>query len=255
VNIVTLKAANDGWRRETAPAALRLGHEAIDAACGGGLAAGTHQIAGAGAAPLSFGLALMSRALAPIQTRGLLVQAREAAMETGHAYGPGLHALGLDPDRLGLVEVRTEAEALRVVDEALRSGAVAMVLAELGRAPRLDLSITRRFNLSARRSGAVALMLTHDLDATSAAHTRWRVGAQASAGRRRRLGRPAFHLSLMRNRLGPTGEWTLEWDSDDRLFRTAAPLSAPVARPAVDRSDPALPAASADAPRPYRQTG
>jgi protein ImuA len=183
------------------------------------------------------------------------VQAREAAAETGLVYAPGLQALGLDPDRVGLVEVRTEAEALRVVDEALRSGAVAAVLAELGHAPRLDLSVTRRFNLSARRTKALALMLTRDLDATSAALTRWRVAPASSRDRRRRLGRPAFRLSLNRNRLGPTGEWILEWDRDDRLFRPAPPLSAPLARPAVDRPDAARPAGPAEPAGPYRQAG
>ncbi len=242
--------------QDAPPCAVSLGCEAIDAICGGGLGAGVHQAAGQGGAPLGFGLAVMARALAASpRGRVLLVQAQEAACEGGRVYAPGLHALGLDPDRIGMAEVRTVADALRVVDETLRSGAAAAVLADLGHAPRLDLSVTRRFNLSARRSGALALMLTRDLDATSAALTRWRVEPRVSRGRRRRLGRPAFGLALLRNRLGPTGEWTLEWDSDDRLFRPAAPLSAPVARPAADRPDPARPAAAGDAPGAYRQAG
>ncbi|HTI66768.1 MAG TPA: hypothetical protein VL460_04385 [Caulobacteraceae bacterium] len=235
---------------------IRLGVESIDAACGGGLAAGTHQAAGQGAAALGFGLGLMARVLAATPTaRVLLVQTREAANEAGRAYAPGLHAFGLDPDRVGVVRAPSQAEALRVVDEALRSGAAAAVLADLGDAPRLDLSVTRRFNLSARRCGALALMVTRDLDATSAALTRWRVEACPSRGRRRRLGRPAFGLCLVRNRLGPTGEWTLEWDSDDRVFRPPPPLSAPLARPVVDRPDPARPAGAGDAPGAYRQAG
>lgn len=242
--------------QDAPPCAVRLGSEAIDGACGGGLAAGTHQAAGQGAAVLGFGLAVMVRALASAPGgRMLLVQSQEAGSEGGQVYAPGLHALGLDPDRVGVAQVRSCVDALRVVDEALRSGAVAAVLADLGRAPRLDLSVTRRFNLSARRTGALALMLTRDLDATSAALTRWRIEARPSRGRRRRLGRPVFNLRLLRNRLGPTGEWTLEWDSDDRLFRPSSPLSAPVARPAVDRPDPARPAAAGDAPGAYRQAG
>lgn len=242
--------------QDAPPCALRLGCEAVDAVCGGGLAAGTHQAAGQGTAVLGFGLAVMARALAASPGgRVLLVQAQEAGAEGGHVHGPGLHALGLDPDRVGVAQVRKVEDALRVVDEALRSGAVAAVLADLGHAPRLDLSVTRRFNLSARRTGALALMLTRDLDATSAALTRWRVEPRVSRGWRRRLGRPVFGLSLMRNRLGPTGEWTLEWDSDDRLFRPAAPLSAPVARPAADRPDPARPAAAGLASGAYREAG
>jgi protein ImuA len=188
-------------------------------------------------------------------SRALLVQCADAAREGGAPYGPGLLALGLDPDRIGLAQVRTAADALRVVDEALRSGAVAAVVADLDHAPQLDLSVTRRFNLSAAPAGALAVMVTRNLSATSAALTRWRVAPAVSRGRRRRLGAPAFQLSLTRNRMGPVGDWTLEWDLDDRLFRSVPPLSAPVARPAVDRPDPAWIAGPGLAPGPHRQAG
>ena len=226
--------------QDAPPPVLSLGGLFGDAFPQGGLAAGAHEMAGAGAAPLGFALALLSLALAAKDgARGLLVQAGEAGRETGLFYGPGLQAMGLDPDRLGVVRVASGAEALRVTDEALRSGAVAAVLADLGNEPRLDLSVTRRFNLSARTARGAALLVIDSLDATSAALTRWRVAPHSSRTARRRLGRPAFRLSLLRNRLGPTGEWTLEWDSDDRLFRPAPPLPAPVVRPPVDRPDPA----------------
>ncbi len=219
-------------------AVVGLGCEAVDAAFStGGLAAGAHQAAGRGAAPLGFGLAAMARALARRPgARGLVVQSRPALLEDGRLYAPGLHAFGLDPDRLAVAETRDEGEALRVVDEALRSGAVAAVLANLGAAQRLDLTVTRRFNLSARGGGGLALLVTRDLEATSAALTRWRVEAAPSRTRRRRLGRPAFQLSLLRNRMGPVGEWSLEWDRDEQRFRPL-PLPVGLVRPAGDRSD------------------
>jgi protein ImuA len=242
---------------ERPPEALRLeGPERFPAA----LVAGVHQIAGQGAgdAPAAAGFAgaLMARTLAlKPGARGLWVQAAEAVRETGGLYAPGLQALGLDPDRVGVVWPRTGVDALRVVDEALRSGAVAAVVAELCDERRLDLSVTRRFNLSGRRTGALAFLVTRDLSGTSAALTRWDVAAEPSREPGRRLGRPTFRLRLSRNRLGPTGEWILEWDSHDRVFRTPAPLSAPLARPALHRPgpprgpEPGLPAGG------YRQAG
>lgn len=205
----------------------------------GGLAAGAHQVApeaaGDEAAALAFATALTIRALqARADARALLVQSAEAAREGGWAYAAGLQALGLDPERLGVVAVRTETEALRVVDEALKSGSVAAVLADLWAAPRLDLSISRRFNLASDRTGALAFLVTRSLEGTSAALTRWSVAARPSVNRRRRLERPVFNLKLLRNRMGPTGEWTVEWDSHDRVFRAPAPLPLPVARPAAD---------------------
>lgn len=238
------------------PPVARFGCEAIDAAFpGGGLAAGTHQIAGQGGAALGFGLALVARALRVPGARALIVQTADCVGEEGRLHAPGLQALGVEPDRLGLAEVRGEAEALRAADEAVCSGAAAVVLADLGQGARLDLSVTRRLNLSARRTGTLALLLVRDLSAVSAALTRWRVEPRPGRGRRRRLGRPAFALSLLRNRLGPTGEWTLEWDRDDRVFRTLPPLSASVARPAVDRPDPTRRPAGGEPAGPRRQAG
>ena len=206
----------------------------------GGLASGVHQVvpaaAGDEASALAFAAALVVRALeARPGGRALLVQSADAARESGWAYGAGLQALGLDPDRLAAVGVRSGAQALRVVDEALKSGSVVAVLADLGDEPRLDLSATRRFNLSSARTEALAIAVTRDLSATSAALTRWRVAARPSFNLRRRLERPAFSLTLIRNRMGPTGEWTVEWDSHDRVFRAPATLPLPAPRPAADR--------------------
>src|SRR5690606_11762063 len=102
--------------------------------------------------------------------------------------------------------------------------------ANLWEAPRLDLSVTRRFNLAGERTRALALLVTRNLSGTSAALTRWSVAARPSIGRGRRLERPVFHVQLLRNRMGPTGEWTVEWNSDDCVFRAPAALPPPLAR-------------------------
>jgi endonuclease-3 len=237
------------WIGRRPAAAATLGREAVDEALGGGLLPGSHQAAAAeagdGAATLGFAAALMARALETQPgSRGLLVRSGEAAREDGVAHGPGLQALGLDPDRVGVVSVRTGAEALRVVDEALRSGAVVAVLAALWDEPRLDLSVTRRFNLSAARCGALAILATRDLSGTSAALTRWRVRAMPSRESRRRLGRPTFKLDLVKNRHGRPGEWILEWNGDERRFEAPTALPLPVVRPTGDRPRQAPPAAN-----------
>jgi endonuclease-3 len=252
------------WMVRKAEAVASLGRAPLDAALGGGLMPGSHQAAGEeagdGAAALGFAAAVMARALeAQPGSRGLLVRSGEAAREDGVVHGPGLQALGLDPDRVGVVSVRTAAEALRVVDEALKSGAVVAVLAALWDAPGLDLSVTRRFNLSAARCGALAILATRDLKGTSAALTRWKVRALPGRESRRRLGRPTFKLDLVRNRHGPTGEWILEWNSDQRRFDAPASLPLPVVRPPGDRPGPAHasqgPRLENAAPGRLRETG
>lgn len=240
---------------ETTAAAsgLALGSAGLDAVLGGGLGFGAHEAApaepGDGPAAFGFALCLLARVLAHRGqgAEGLIVQAAAPAGEGGALYAPGLQALGLDPDRLAVATLRTAAEALRVADEALRSGAVAAVVLEAGAAKEIDLGLTRRFNLSAEQTETLIFLVVDDLDATSAALTRWRVAPLAAPARafdrRGRLSPPRFDLALMRNRRGPLGNWRVEWSHAERSFKdigfiageAAPPLPAPVAGPADGR--------------------
>ena len=214
------------------PRAFSFGVEALDASfSAGGPPFGAHEICGPPGEPttaLLFALLMLARRFrADPHAQALVVQEACALREGGGLYGPGLWALGLDPGRLVLVTAREGGEALRIVDEAVRSGAVATVLAEAPRAARkLDLAATQRLNLYGRQTSTLALLITHDLDATSAAMTRWRVRSRPSQAPRAYLGPPALELELVRNRLGPTGRFTVEWSSDDEAFRLAQPADA-----------------------------
>ena len=138
------------------------------------------------------------------------------------------------------------------------SGALTALVAELWSGEGVDLSLTRRFNLSAEAHGVLAVLAMREPAPQSAALTRWRVGAAVSAaeiartvgqgvqrGRRPRLGRPALHLALTRNRRGAArgprlGEWCVEWDGETSSFRAAEALFAPVAGQVADRPDAAV---------------
>ena len=243
-----------------------MGHPALDAAfTGGGPPPGLHQAAPATpgdlAAPwlpalaVSLGLAgpgpgaggrRAGRNGAVGSARVLLVAEADALREGGAPYGPGLDALGLPSAQSALVRVSGAADALRVAEEAVRLRAAPAVWVELRRGAALaDLAATRRLDLAARRAGVFVFLLTPDLLGTSAAVTRWRVGSaptvsKAGRGAGRRLGSPAFHLALVRNRAGRTGDWLAEWSAHERRFETAAPLPAPMDAPVVDRPRPAV---------------
>jgi protein ImuA len=197
---------------------------------------GCHEVAGAEAgdrpAAMGFGFALAAL-LQHQHPDGRVLIVREAALvaEHGALHAPGLHALGLDPDRILTVVTRTGADALRVIDDALMTpdtGLVA-VLGDLERGQSLlNLASTRRLNLAARRAQIAALLLTSGLTGTSASLTRWTVRASASvdifgSGSRRYLGRP-----------GRTGACTLEWNSHVHAFAPLPTVSAPVVQPPVD---------------------
>lgn len=217
--------------------AVSFGAPGLDACFrAGGLEAGTHQAAGEGACTLGFAAAVLARTLARRpRGRALIVQEADAARENGALHAPGLKAMGLDPGRVLTAQPRTGADALRIADEAAHTSAFAAVVLELRKGEALlDLSLTRRFNLACERTGALVLLVTPTLEATSAALTRWRVETdpdrRLTGPARLLLGRPSFRLNLTRNRLGPApAAFTLEWDVHDRSFRPPAPLPAPVA--------------------------
>jgi protein ImuA len=217
----------------------------IDAALGGGLACGAlHELAPAAPIHLAtasgFAMALAARASG---RRGqvLWIATDFAAGEAGAPYGPGLDLFGLASDRLLLLHVPRPADVLWAMEEALRCGALACVIAELtGAGEAADLTATRRLTLAAREgAGAqgLSLLIRHRATpAPSAAATRWQIAASPSepdayGG----LGATRFDLTLRKNRRGPSGRWIIEWNHHECAFRPA--VSVGVVEAALDRPD------------------
>src|ERR1700761_1200997 len=86
----------------------------------------------------------------------------------GRLYGHGLSALGLDPERLILVETARRNEALWAIEEALRSGAPAAVV---GIIDKLDLKLSQRLHLAALDCGLPLFLLrpANNLESSAAA--------------------------------------------------------------------------------------
>jgi protein ImuA len=219
---------------------LPLGAGAIDAALGGGLAFGSlHEFAPA--APLHLGaaagFALTLAARAGEGKHSLWIQPDYAGQEAGSLYGPGLAALGLPMERLLLLRVARPVDVLWAMEEALKSRVLATVIAELPEdGPAADLTATRRLALAARDGGGLGLLLRHRISPEpSTAATRWDIAATPSqpdafGG----LGRTAFTLSLVKNRRGPLGRWTITWDQHERSF---SPVSLALAEAPLHRPD------------------
>jgi protein ImuA len=180
------------------------------------------------AATLAFALA---RALAAADARA---DARPVALvatslfnsERGRLFGWGARSLGLVHDRLLLIEVRREAEALWALEETLKSGAVAAALAPLALP---SLVATRRLDFAAREGKANAVALrwgpAGDL---SAARLRWRIAAAPSAPHPldpRAPGAARLVADLVRSRDGRGGRFVLEQDHGTGRFRLAGGLA------------------------------
>ena len=144
----------------------------------------------------------------------------------GRPHGHGLRALGLDPNRLILVETAHRKETLWAMEEALRSRAPAAVA---GVIDKLDLKTSQRLHLAATDCGLPLFLLRPAADLeSSAAATRWRVGTAPAA--RDRFGlivRSRWRLTLERCRNGRAGEWMVEYDHVAHRFSLATALADP----------------------------
>ena len=208
-------ALESGGAEPSAPV-LPTGFDAVDRALPrGGLPIGTVHEAG-GLCAAGFVLHLLSR------VRGRVIWAvpdtrREAL------YGPGLQQAGVDPARLAIAACGTQEDLLWAVEEALKSGAAAAVVAQP--AKPVDLTASRRLQLAAETGGALGLILSDPsrlriaapsadpdvpgLLAPSAVTTRWQVDPAPSTDG---PDRPRWTVRLLRARGAGAGnaEWTVE---------------------------------------------
>lgn len=250
---------------------MALGPAEVDRALGGGLKRGAlHAVtatnAAGAAAATGFAAALAGKATAgeaaeSTAGRGravLWIRQDMAARENGELWGPGLIAIGLDPDRLVLLHAKDLVSALKAAEAGLACQALAATVIEpFGAMARFDRVAGRRLALAAGRSGALALMLRivppPGLTAgLSAADTRWLVASLGSSWSAPAQGvsqevqkeageeqageqeaweqkaweqeaweRPLARVELVRNRMGSLGRWPLAWGFDDGAFRLA----------------------------------
>lgn len=220
---------------------VALGHPQADACLKGGIARGTlHEIfpaaAGDEAAATGFAAALSARAAA--RKRVLWLVTDFAALEHGEISALGLLEPGLDPARFILLRASDAVSVLRAATDALTCRALGALIIEIpGIVKTLDLAASRRLVLTANESGVTAFLLRCSAEPEpSAAETRWLVCAAHSNRNDENWGRPLFDAGLVRNRHGPTGQWLMEWNSDDGLFHAAdsgAVVSAPCDRPSA----------------------
>lgn len=208
--ISTLKKDVASTRPGADARVLPLGLGAVDAAlAGGGLGLGAlHEVSGGAAT--GFVMAVLSRL------------AGQILWCAGRSYGrplypPGLARFGVDPDRLVLARPGNNRDALWVAEEAMKSGALAAVVLEADFT--VPLAASRRLQLSLEASSCLGLALyggnEDKIAGASAARTRWRVSPRP--GHRQHHG-PSWHLELMRNKGGATGDWEVSWHDTAHRF-------------------------------------
>jgi protein ImuA len=196
----------------------------LDRLIGGGVTRGVaHEIMGqcpadAGAAT---GFALMLAALVAAEGHTVWIADDMAGIESAEPYGPGLSAAGIDPRRLIIVAAGDARALLQAAEDALGTKGVGAVIAEpFGHPKALDRVALRRLALAAGARGATLLMLRGGERATElAVPFRWQVAAAESRpAEGGGPGPPCLDISLVRNRLGPSGRWRLAFDPAFQRF-------------------------------------
>ncbi len=209
-----------------------LGHAPADLCLKGGLRRGVlHEVfaaLGHEAAATGFAVGLAMRVSA---ARHLLwIRQDFSAAEFGELSATGCLALGLDPSQLLLLSVSNAGDALRAANDALSCAALGAVVIEIPGKPKiLDLMATRRLTLAATQKAVTTFLLRLGAEPdASTAQTRWLVRGATSRSVRENWGYPVFEASLVRNRRGTTGHWLMEWNCDERIFKSPAAHTGPV---------------------------
>jgi protein ImuA len=181
------------------------------------------------AAATGFAVALLAGLSASDNRPLLWIVETDAAREGGDPYGVGLAGFGFDPRRLVVVRVKRPVDALWVFEEGLACRGLAGVLAEIRGNPRLlDLTASRRLALRAAAGGTGLLLRQAGEPESGAALTRWLVAplpAGTTGDYTAGIGRPAWRLTLERNRNGQTGTIDVEWNHERRAFAIASARS------------------------------
>ena len=211
---------------------IAFGDERLDSHLpGGGLALGHwHEFVGEGLEleTAAASAAFVARLAAPLAKCGEMVW----VLRRDDLHAPGLAGLGFPADRLIQVCARDDAEALAVMEDALRTAGVAAVFGEVG---EVDLTAGRRLQLACEQAAATGFVLRRRpfggtaKTAVSSAATRWRLAPSPSepAPGEFGLGAPRWRVSLERCRGGRTGSWVLQAREEDDAahpFRLVADL-------------------------------
>ncbi|TIL71044.1 MAG: hypothetical protein E5Y65_24225 [Mesorhizobium sp.] len=213
---------------------LRTGAEGLDTALSGGLPkAALSEIHGAATrdagAVAGFALSLVSLILKQEPRLPVLwIGTAEIFREAGFPYARGLHRLfGIEPEQLLFSEAPRLVDALWTAEEAARMTVLAAVILEIRGSPqRLDLTATRRLHARAQSAGRPVFLLRQAGEPEpTAAPVRFVLSAAPSAPRQTiagpvagSIGRPAFTVSIGKSRTALPGQFTLEWNPDERSF-------------------------------------
>ncbi|MBO9476638.1 hypothetical protein J7382_03725 [Shimia sp. R11_0] len=167
----------------------------------------THEVCGTGA--FVFALALAAR----LGGNKMWIRGN---WDTTHINPTGF-ADFVEPAALTVCNTKNQSETLAVAEEALRSGAVSLVVMSLNKP--LGLTEGRRLQLAARGGMSTGLAIIPEEMGSNAAETRWRCTPVFSPE-----DSTLHRWELIKNKIGTLGVFYVRWDTASRrLVMVPAP--------------------------------
>ncbi|MBL3552998.1 ImuA family protein [Rhodovulum sulfidophilum] len=124
----------------------------------------------------------------------------------------------LDPASVLLACPANQTDALAVTEEALKDGAVALVVLEITRP--LDLREGRRLQLAAGTGGTIGLCLIPEGMGSNAAETRWRATPVFDPEREDST---LMRWEITKNKMGTFGAWNVFWNAQAHRLDLVSP--------------------------------
>ncbi|MFD3191474.1 ImuA family protein [Sedimentitalea sp. HM32M-2] len=166
----------------------------------------THEVCGAGAYMFAFALAA--------HLAGPVMWVREN-WDTQHINPTGFSEF-VSPSRLIICNTEKQVETLAVAEDALRSGAVFLVVMQLNKP--IGLTEGRRLQLAARDGKSTGLAILPEGLGSNAAETRWRCVPVFD-----RNDSTLQKWELIKNKSGTLGVWHVRWDRASRRIIMVSP--------------------------------
>jgi len=129
-------------------------------------------------------------------------------------FPPALKTFGVNPDRIIFIDLKRERDLLWAMEEALKCGSLAAVVAEVS---EMSFTESRRLQLVVEKSRVTGFILrssTKKLSATACV-ARWKITPLPSELENGMpgVGFPRWNVELLKVRNGNPGSWKIEWQA------------------------------------------
>lgn len=126
-----------------------------------------------------------------------------------------------DPARILIARTADQADTLAVAEEALRDGAVTLVVIEITRP--LDLRQGRRLQLAAKAGQSTGLCLIPEGAGSPASETRWHCAPLLDP--QERPDSTLMRWEIIKNKSGTLGAWHVRWDAAAHRLDVVSPVA------------------------------